>query len=601
MIDLEKLKKELSDKYPNITIHSLSDEGSGKVGMEVGVGKKELAYLNKDTKFQAIMPRLPEAASVKSRWALDRSDLDLAEASVLSLSPQEMFQRSIDYYYTKDIYGSVIRNLANFASKGFENDIDDEQIKSFYDNWAFDIGLEATVEQIFFDVFRVGMVRTYKIVGKYVPNINIYEGDPLEGLPRTREDSSRRKKDTAAKKHKWSREHIPIKYTILNPLALEINGSMFFDQTYVSLKAEALKEIRDLISIPVDNLTDAQKAVLNAIPNDMKAAAKTNTSYTLDPYLVGAVDYRRQPYDRYPKPRGVNAFECIEYKNELRKADYSTLDGITNYILKITVGNDEFPVTDNAVLENVAELFNTPSKSFDIVWNHTLKIEKIVSPEIEAVLGQQKYAQVNDDYTGALGFVRALIDGGGNISSSGAVLAVKGIISEIEYVRSQVKRWLYSEYRDVAEAMGFGRYPVVRFNDVDLRDELQMMRVVMGLVDRRMISYETGIKALGKDFNTELSRLKKEKSLVIDGTLGIIGSPYNPKLSPFLGPQDNVQPVQKTPTGTPSEGRPPGTDTPRTKATKVRKSKKEKAKELLENLSEEDRKTLIEDIYKGKV
>jgi hypothetical protein len=131
----------------------------------------------------------------------------------------------------------------------------------------------------------------------------------------------------------------------------------------------------------------------------------------LDSQYVGEVDYRKMPYERYPKPRGVKAFDSLEYKNSLREADLSTLDGITNSILKITIGSDEFPVTDQAQLETVARIFDTPSKSFDVVWNHTLAVEKIISPEIGEILGQDKYKQVNEDITGALAFSRALLDG----------------------------------------------------------------------------------------------------------------------------------------------------------------------------------------------
>jgi len=117
-----------------------------------------------------------------------------------------------------------------------------------------------------------------------------------------------------------------------------------------------------------------------------------------------------------------------------------------------------------------------------------------------------------------------------------------------------------------------------------------MMSVVQGMIDRRIVSYETGIEKLGFDFSNELANFLQEKPLVQDGTLGIIGSPYNPKALPAQGPvptQDTtpsgkpttvtekdlkdlqknmteqlqqikkqVQTVQRTPVGTPSEGRP---------------------------------------------
>src|SRR5690606_33808221 len=91
---------------------------------------------------------------------LDRNDLDLAKSAVLTTTPQELYQRSIDYYRVKEVYGTAINVLTNFASKGFENDIDDLTIKNFFDSWVVDTGFDDIVEKIFFDFFRVGMVRT---------------------------------------------------------------------------------------------------------------------------------------------------------------------------------------------------------------------------------------------------------------------------------------------------------------------------------------------------------------------------------------------------------------------------------------------------------
>jgi len=158
-----------------------------------------------------------------------------------------------------------------------------------------------------------------------------------------------------------------------------------------------------------------------------------------------------------------------------------------------------------------------------VVWNHTLNVEKITSPEIGEILGQDKYKQVNDDITGALGLVRAMLDGLGTANKSATELAVKSVIEEINYARRQVTRWIYKEYREVAKAMGFDRIPKVRFDDMALRDEIQMMTLIQGMIDRRIISYRTGQKYLGFDPETELSHMKDEKKLITDGVLGLVG------------------------------------------------------------------------------
>jgi len=252
----------------------------------------------------------------------------------------------------------------------------------------------------------------------------------------------------------------------------------------------------------------------------------------------------------------------------LREADLSTLDGITNYILKVTIGNDEYPVASQTELETIANLFNsTTSKSFDVVWNHTLQIEKIVAPEIEAVLGQDKYKQVNEDISGGLAMSRGFIDGVTNLNTGEANLVTKTVIEEINYARRQVERWIYNEYRQIADAMGFDRFPKVRWDNTVLRDIILYMSTIAQLVDRRMISYETALEQLGFDYENEFSNMKGELPQVLKGVLGIMGSPFQ---------QKGIQSTQRSPSGTPSNGRPKGR-VPKKKQTDTNPQKKTKS------------------------
>jgi hypothetical protein len=573
---LQKVTNDLKTQYPEVGIQKIEvDEKSGKSTFFVKPTERILATLSPEKAVN--LHGATEFASTLRRNVIDRSVLDLIKKSVSEEDPHEIFKRSIKYYYEADYYGSHIDILTNFAAKGFENDIDDDKIKAFYDTWNFDVNFKQIVDWVFFDFFRVGMVRTYKIIGKYEPGVSYLS--PIPGMKKAKGDlkemaaraarihqkrlqkledklatlDGRKKtdrdlyKDLAAKKRVWSKGFMPIAYTILNPLLIEIEGSLLFDKSKVTLKPS--DELKKLLKKPPSELTEDEKIIIKLLPSDFKSSIESGGKVVLDPLFVGAIDYRKQPYERYPKPRGVKVFDAIEYKNSLREADLSTLDGITNYILKITVGNDEFPVTDQNQLETVAQLFNTPSKSFDVVWNHTLAVEKIVSPEIEAVLGQDKYAQVNEDISGGLAMTRALVDGTTVVSESEAALITKAVIEEINYARRQVETWIYNEYRQIADAMGFDRFPKIRWDNTVLRDIILYMSTISQLVDRRMLSYETALEQLGFDYANEFNNMQEELPEVLKGVLGIMGSPFQ---------QSKTQPTQKAPTGTPSNGRPTG-------------------------------------------
>jgi len=605
-------KDKLNQGLENSKVLSHDEVSPGVHEMEIDVGPsgrnfQELAYLTGQDG-QPSPLRYHEGGRVVSRDFLRRVDLDLLvpEGSPLRLKPDKLYQKAINFYKTKGSYGTIIDTLTNFASKGFKNDVDDPDIKLFYDTWNREIDFQQTVENIFFDLFRVGMVRTFKLVGKFDPKL---KPENFDQIIQSRANANQFQtadslkqlmayKDVAAAKKIWSKSFVPLKYTILNPTLIDIKGTLMFDQTETFLKPQAFKEIAEMMK-KARKLNPEQRKFINSLPKELKDAIKKNQPVKLPPELVGKCDYRRQDYERFPTPRVMRAFDSLTYKEELQKADISTLDGITNYILKITIGNDEHPVTSQTELETVARLFDTTSKSFDIVWNHTLKIEKITFPEIKQILGQDKFKQVNDDLSTSFGVSRALLDGQIQGNQKAIDTATRAFAEEINYARRCVKRWIDHEYEEVALAMGFNHFPQVRFDENALKDEIMMMSIVQGMIDRRIISYETGIEKLGFDFDTELANMRQEKKWVQDGVLGIIGSPYNPKAIPAEQPvpekdetkdgkktvitredlddfrknvektiTENVQKIQRTPTGTPSEGRPrKGRGKPRQKQT----------------------------------
>jgi hypothetical protein len=536
------------DKYKELANKIESDFGVNVLRIEEENGSVSLFVDPNTVDIDNIEGLNKAVGSVVNRSRLQRSKLDLMSEDklVYEADIHDVYKKSRQYYISNEVYGPVIRTLTNLACRGFENDCSDSQIKYFFDQWCFDIKFKQLLRWIFQEFFRSGFVRTYKTIGKYEPRISYIT--PPESTKKTK---AAIKRELAAAKKKWSASHIPIQYTVLNPEVISIEGSLLFDNT--SLVLQPTKELQDLVKKSPSELSPEDKEVLKSLPAKFKSALKDGKSITIDPEYVGAIDYNKMPYERYPYPRGSNVFDSLVYKQSLRDADLSTLDGISNYILKITVGNDKYPVTSPAQLQKVAELFNTTSKAFDVVYNHTLQIEKIVSPEIESILGKKKYEQVNDDLYTGLTFPRVLLDGGfGDLSTAEVNMCTKAVVEEVHYAREQVSQWIYDEYVSVAEALKFDLIPKVRWDEKVLKNEIDYMNVISKLVDRRMLSYRTALEKLGFDFPSELSNVREELPIVLDeGAFGIVGSPWQQA-------KTGIQPTQGAPTGTPSDGRPSG-------------------------------------------
>jgi len=606
-IDLQKLTADLKEKYPDAGITSVDvDTNSGKATFLLSPNKKNLAVLEKPG--MAVQNRT--YGSTITRDALTRQSLHLmSPTSPYEMDAKALFKKADEYYYTDPLLGSVVNTLASMSMKGFENDCDDVNIREFFNVWCFDVNFSQVLEWIFLDFFKIGHVTTYKVLAKYEPRVSYlspapgqkiksnYDTSEIERLQKLHakfeEDrlveianvlgkakecgatnTELRNIELAAKKNIWSKGHLPVAFTVLNPQLVTIDGNLLFDN--VAVKLTPPPELGQMLKKEKSLLTEEEKELIKSLPTELKAAAEKGGEFQLDSRLVGMVCYRKQPYERYAKPRSTRVFDTLEYKRALKDADLSTLDGITNYILRISIGNDVYPVTSQEELETVAKLFSGSSKAVDVVWNHTLNIEKIVSPEIGQILGQDKYLQVNDDITAGLAVTRALIDGNGDTNQAEVDLLTKGLTEEINYARRQVEKWIYGEYAIIAEAMGFDRFPKVRWDDSVLKDQILYLTTLASLVDRRMLSYNTALELLGFSYDNELKNMQTELPLVEDGVFGIIGSPFQKAAAP-----GGVQPTQKAPTGTPSNGRPAGQKkkkTPNTDPSKQPGSKPSKPK-----------------------
>jgi len=590
-----------------------SEEGQRKLVFK----KKSLAYLRSEeqpnTFFHGVPPnmkyKLKQHAAIMYRDTLMRSDLDLAKPDVVNEAPHALYMKVRGYYRSKDVFGAFIDALVNLTISGFENDCEDPKIKEFYDNWCQDIDIEQVLDWVLQEFYTSGLVRTYKVLGKYEPQINTLKKvvkPPEPNAPKKAKAESYKEyqklrnmweagtvlevqpgenyKEYSERKKRWSKGYVPIGYTVLNPTEFEIKGALVFNQTRVVMTPnEELVELLKKEDTSTE-LTDGEKAIIDNIPPEIKSAIRNNKEFELDPMYVGEVDYRRMPFERYPIPKAARALEVLDYKEALREADYSTIDGITSEVLVITIGDKDNPVTDLEELRIVAELFDTPQKAYQVVWNHTLKVERIEAKNIDQIFGAKKFEQAEKDLSGSLGIPRGLIDGVmiGETNKDALLLSSKSLAAEISYARRQVSRWIYKEYKQIAEAYDFDRYPAVRWNEMILKDELAMKTLVQGLVDRRIISYHTAIKLLGHDPEFEKQMLSSELKDVENGKYGIIGSPFQQNKG-----GDNVQDTQKAPKGSPSSGRPPNQPAPKTPSPatpdgKVKEVIKKETKEVKE-------------------
>jgi hypothetical protein len=188
--------------------------------------------------------------------------------------------------------------------------------------------------------------------------------------------------------------------------------------------------------------------------------------------------------------------------------DLATAEGTINSLQVIKVGNDKYPATPKQ-LKALAELFQTGAKSYQIFWNHTLEIENKTA-DLSA-LSDEKYKQINRDILSSLGMPVVLINGGedgGRFANAWA--SIVALIERLEAGRRQVKRWLESEYRILANEFNL-EAPAVEFDRMNLKEERVFKDILMAYYDRGLLDVETMLDDTGFDYDIILQRKKDEE------------------------------------------------------------------------------------------
>lgn len=541
-----------------------------KVTNEVTNFNKEIALLNQ-----------------RFRDTLRPSVIDNRVGTADAFEAIELYKRSEQEYKRTGIYGTCVDLLSNFSATGFHNEHKDLIIKYFYDSWSNDVKFHGLITSIFNNLFKYSVAHILPAYGSYEQH-----ADGISSIPGKSASTGSERARVLAVFDRFFKEkgltldrdrlhnildsvesvelgavkgsNIPVAYTILDPKYVIIESSGVYGAETVTVKSKGLAGIKSAVDrAKKGTLSKAEKERLKLVPSKIRQAAEKGDDYVDLDNFIETIYLRKNDFESYSLPRGSRAFDSFDYKEELKKADFATLDGIFNYILKVTVGDKDNPVTDISTLDSLAEAFNTPQKAFTVVWNHTLNIEKITTDEIGEILGKAKYEPVNEDITAALGITRALIDGE-SVSAAAGVLSSKALQSEISATRKRVEEWIYKQYRMIAKGSSFDSYPVVRWKQAVITTDGDAVTRAswMQLVDRQLVSWETAQQAMDIDPEAELEKLRRQREIMLQEGIGIVGSPFQQTTPSGDQGRPKAQPSGAKPSGVKTKQK-PGTPKPK--------------------------------------
>jgi hypothetical protein len=377
---------------------------------------------------------------------------------------------------------AVFRNSIDIMSELSNSDIKliggNKKVRDFIYKWMEQINIVNLKSQYFREYYRSGNVFFFRVDGKFKTE------DYLK--------MSRVYAEVGIKPGM-----IPLKYILLNPYDITADNSMTF-------KADGSQAVytKVLSQYDIERLSSPQteydKEILNSLPAAVKKNIKDGTynddgiKVFLDPSRLIYSFYKKQDYEPFAIPFGYPVLDDINWKIELKKIDQAVSRTIENVILLITMGAppDKGGINPQN-LKAMQSLFQNESVGRVLVSDHTTKAE-FVLPDIEKIIGPDKYRIVNEDIREGLQNIIV-----GNDKYSNTEIKAKIFLERLRESREAfLADFLQPQIKLICKNLGFRKYPIAKFEEVSLKDEAQLQRVITRLMELGILTPEQGIEAI---------------------------------------------------------------------------------------------------------
>lgn len=378
-------------------------------------------------------------------------------------------------YANIPIFRNAIDVMAEFSNSDMYLEGGSENAKNFIYKWFEKINLWKLKDQFFREYYRSGNIFLYRLDGKFnnndFRNLNKIYGSGEYLNP----------------------GKIPIKYILLNPYDIVSTRSTSFDNgAYKKILSEyELERLRT-------PKTEEDKEVFDALPKETKEKVKkggfslNGLKVELDPEKLIYSFYKKQDYEPFAIPFGFPVLDDLNWKLELKKIDQAISRTIENVVLLITMGAepDKGGINPHS-LTAMQCLFQNESVGRVLVSDYTTKADFVI-PDINKILGPEKYEIVNQDIREGL---QNIIVGKENYSST--QIKAQIFLERLKEARNAfLNDFLMPQIKLVCKALGFRKYPTVKFQEVDIKDEVQFQRVITRLLEIGVIAPEQGVQAI---------------------------------------------------------------------------------------------------------
>lgn len=408
----------------------------------------------------------------KDKYSQIRGGLLPFEADGSNITVRDAIHLCQKAYANVPIFRNTVDMMSEFANGDIYLEDGNATSRKFFEKLFKRLNLWKLKDQYFREYYKSGNVFLYRIDGKF-----------------TIEDYKALVKSIA---ETTSQNRIPMKYTVLNPFDIAAKRSTIFS-------AEGGGYFKILSDFDLERLAnpknDNDKALFESLDADTqkkisdKRFNKDGILIRLESDKLAYSFYKKQDYEPFAIPFGFPVLEDINAKLEMKKLDQAIMRTVENVILMITMGAkpDEGGVNANNI-SAMQQLFQNESVGRVLVADYTTKAEFVI-PDISKVVGPEKYEVINKDIKEGLQNILL-----GEEKYNGAQMKARVFLDRLKEARQAfISDFLQPEIDRISKDMGFRTAPQAKFKDIDLRDEVQLMRVATRLMEVGVITPEQGM------------------------------------------------------------------------------------------------------------
>lgn len=443
-----------------------------------------------------------EAIASRGDWYSSKEDKIAGELENISqgVSPYQMGGDGIvgvkdaivlcqKAYWNVSIFRSTIDIQTEFSNSKLHFRSTNKRVAKFFEKWYNEkIGGWYLSERFFREWFRSGNVFLFKFNAEL--------------------NASEYRKFTRASTGNAS---IPMRYAILNPADIKcLGGASFVNADYGKLlNSYELARLKN-------PKTKEEKEFFDSLDDKSKKAIKsgTNPIIKLNQEDLVAVFCGKQDYEAMAIPMYYPVLPDIDLKLEFKKAEKVLARTIDYAVLLVTAGDQEDKKKNRDILEDLTELFAAESTGRVVVADYTTKAAWHI-PDLNKIFGAEKFQVVNQDIQAGL---MSIFTGEGDKFSS-TFIKTQIFLERLNQAReAYLNHFLIPEMKKIAETLSFTEIPTCEFEQIDLRDEMEMKKLYVQLAgmgvltpDETFTAIKEGLLPLPEDSVVNQENFKKLK------------------------------------------------------------------------------------------